>query len=106
MIGANTVRFDATVTEAHILSPSDSRLLLDGVRVMVRLLTEAHRHLGPERVCFHNHRRVAKRRHRAIGSAPGAPDTPEVHARTKAALGSGLHPRELSFEHTLQIWTQ
>lgn len=68
---AKQIRFDATVTETHILRPSDSRLLLDGVRVMVRLLSAARQHLGGERVPFHNHVRGAKRRHRAIGSARG-----------------------------------
>jgi transposase, IS5 family len=66
------VRFDATVTETHILRPSDSRLLLDGVRVMVRLLIAARAHLGVDLIAFHNHVRVAKRRHRAIGSARGS----------------------------------
>lgn len=65
------VRFDATVTETHILSPTDSRLLLDGVRVMVRLLKEAEEELGGKSIVFSNHLRVAKRRHRAIRSARG-----------------------------------
>jgi IS5 family transposase len=77
---AQQIRFDATVVETHILSPADSRLLLDGVRVMVRLLTEARRYLGPERIVFHNHRRVAKRRHRAIESAKGAEQRAELYA--------------------------
>lgn len=63
------IRFDATVTETHILSPTDSRLLLDGVRVMVRLLKQAEERLGGKSIIFSNHLRVAKRRHRAIRSA-------------------------------------
>lgn len=62
------VRFDATVTESHILAPSDSRLLFDGVRVLVRLLNAARDALG-DVIVFHNRRRVAKRRLRAIQGA-------------------------------------
>ena len=40
------VRVDSTVTETHILEPSDSRLLFDGVRVLMRLLREAHDERG------------------------------------------------------------
>ena len=56
------MRIDSTVTETHILAPTASRLLCDGVRVLTRLLTEARRHLGAEAVAFHNHCRAAKRR--------------------------------------------
>ena len=35
------VRIDSTVTETHTLSPSDSRLLYEGVRVLTRLLRRA-----------------------------------------------------------------
>jgi IS5 family transposase len=59
----DVVRVDATVTESAILSPCDSGLLYDAVRVMVRLLKEA-RSLGD--VAFHNHQRKAKRRRVAI----------------------------------------
>ncbi len=40
------VRVDSTVTETHILAPSDSRLLRDGVCVLTRLLSGARRRLG------------------------------------------------------------
>ena len=58
------VRVDSTVTHTHILEPSDSQLLRDGVRVLTRLLAEAVR--------FHDHRRAAKRRALEIGSRRGA----------------------------------
>lgn len=64
------IRIDSTVTETNILEPADSRLLFDGVRVMVRLLRQARNALGGG-VEFHNHRRVAKRRAYAIRSARG-----------------------------------
>ena len=73
------IRFDATVTETHILSPTDSRLLLDGVRVMVRLLEQAEERLGARSIIFSNHLRVAKRRHRAIRSARGAERRAELY---------------------------
>ncbi len=63
-----TVRFDAAVTESHILEPADSRLLFDGVRVLVRLLCAARDELG-EVILFQNRRRAAKRGMRAIQSA-------------------------------------
>ena len=55
------VRLDSTVTETHILEPSDSRLLVDGVRVLTRLLRAARGELGAVAVDFHDHRRAARR---------------------------------------------
>ena len=43
--GSNQVRIDSTVTETHILEPSDSRLLYDGVGVLTRLLRGARERL-------------------------------------------------------------
>ena len=60
------IRVDATVTDTAILEPSDSGLLYDSVRVMVRLL-KAARAYGD--VVFHNHQRKAKRRRYAIMNA-------------------------------------
>ncbi len=57
------IRIDATGTDTAILEPSDSGLLYDGVRVMVRLLRVA-RKLGD--IEFHNHQRKAKRRRYTI----------------------------------------
>ena len=64
------VRIDSTVTETHILEPSDSRLLYDGVRVLTRLLRQAHKRLP--QVSFRNHCRAAKRRTLEVGSQRGA----------------------------------
>jgi IS5 family transposase len=61
------LRVDATVTETHILAPTDSGLLYDAVRVMVRLLKRA-RDYDPA-VTFNNHQRLAKRRRHAIMNA-------------------------------------
>jgi IS5 family transposase len=60
------VRIDSTVTETDIHAPSDSTLLWDGVRVMVRLLEAAQSMTDTPAIEFHNHRRRAKKRARAI----------------------------------------
>ena len=68
----DAVRIDSTVTETHILEPSDSRLLFDGVRVLTRLLREAQDELGAAAIDFHDHRRAAQRRALEAGSQRGA----------------------------------
>ncbi len=60
------IRVDATATDTAILEPSDSGLLYDSVRVMVRLLKQVRGYRG---VSFHNHQRRAKRRRLAIMNA-------------------------------------
>ena len=64
------VRIDSTATDTDILTPSDSRLLYDGVRVLTRLLRQARRHLAG--VSFRDHCRAAKRREQEIRSGSGA----------------------------------
>ena len=59
------VRLDSTVTAALTHDPSDSSLLWDAVRVMVRLLTGADTLIGG-RLVWRDHRRAAKKRARAI----------------------------------------
>ena len=56
------VRVDSTVTRTNVLSPSDSGLLWDGVRVLTRLLAQAREAFGAQTVPFCDHRRSAKRR--------------------------------------------
>ncbi len=60
------IRIDSTVTETTIHAPTDSSLLWDSVRVMVRLLAEAKAMSGAAAIDFRNHRRLAKKRARAI----------------------------------------
>jgi IS5 family transposase len=55
-----TVRIDSTVVEAAIHAPTDSSLLYDGIRVLIRLLREAERLTGFD--AFHTHAKRAKRR--------------------------------------------
>jgi IS5 family transposase len=59
------LRIDSTVTAAPIHAPSDSTLLWDSVRVLVRLLKQAQA-LSGGAVAFCNHQRRAKKRMRAI----------------------------------------
>jgi transposase, IS5 family len=60
------VRVDSTVTESMIHEPTDSSLLWDSVRVIVRLCERADALAGPLALDYHNHRRRAKKRMRAI----------------------------------------
>jgi IS5 family transposase len=54
-----STRSDCTVVETNIHEPSDSSLLWDCVRVLVRLMTKAKEEFG---ICFQSRRRRAKRR--------------------------------------------
>ena len=60
------IRIDSTVTETTIHAPTDSSLLWDSVRVMVRLLKQAQAISGGPAIEFCNHQRLAKKRARAI----------------------------------------
>jgi transposase, IS5 family len=69
----SVVRLDSTVTAAPIHEPSDSSLLWDAVRVMVRLLKAAAAWLGGDGPLWRDHRRAAKKRWRAIEFTRGRP---------------------------------
>jgi IS5 family transposase len=61
------LRIDSTVTDSPIHKPSDSTLLWDSVRVLVRLLERAQELAeGVTKIKYHNHLRLAKKRARAI----------------------------------------
>lgn len=61
------LRIDSTVTDTPIHEPSDSTLLWDSVRVLVHLLQWAQELAGDRTTIeYRNHRRLAKRRMRAI----------------------------------------
>jgi IS5 family transposase len=66
------VWLDSTVTDALMHEPSDSSLLWDAVRVMVRLLKAADALVGG-RLVWRNHRRAAKKRAGAIKYARDRP---------------------------------
>ncbi|MDN5850865.1 MAG: ISNCY family transposase [Nitrococcus sp.] len=65
------LRLDSTVTDSPIHEPSDSTLLGDSVRVMVRLLQTAEALDGAPALAWHNHTRRARKRVRAIGYTRG-----------------------------------
>lgn len=66
------IRIDSTVTASPIHAPSDSTLLWDSMRVMVRLLRRAEALAGAPALAWHNHSRVAKKRARMIQYGRGA----------------------------------
>lgn len=68
---AAMVRIDSTVTEALMHAPSDSALLWDAVRVMVRLLKRASALAGAAVIAWRNYRRLAKKRAHAIQHSRG-----------------------------------
>jgi len=82
----HAMRVDATVTETNILKPADSQLLRDGMRVMVRALREARRHLGTV-ITFRDHKITAKRRHLRILSSR----KPDDRARCYRELITKVH---------------
>jgi len=65
---AKKIRIDSTVIETTIHAPTESSLLWECVRVMLRLLEEAKVMPGPgaPAIEFCDHRRLAKKRARAI----------------------------------------
>jgi IS5 family transposase len=65
------VRIDSTVTKALMHAPTDSSLLWDAVRVMVRLLEQASALPGAPPIIWRNHRRLAKKRALAIQYSRG-----------------------------------
>jgi len=82
------VRLDSTVAAALMHEPSDSSLLWDAVRVMVRLMKAAEALVGG--LAWRNHRRAAKKRARAIeyarDRAKRVPHYRELIKLTRATL--------------------
>ena len=73
-----TVRIDSTVVPVAIHPPTDSALLLDGVRVLLRLLRQAEHLAGF--TAYHRHLKRAKRRALAIQHL-----APQATGRRRAA---------------------
>ena len=71
------VRLDSTVTAALMHEPSDSSLLWDAVRVMVRLVKAADALVGG--LVWRNHRRAAKKRARVIEYARNQPTRVQLY---------------------------
>jgi IS5 family transposase len=79
------LRVDSSVTETNIHHPTDSRLLVDGVRVLSRYLERAEPYL-PAQLCAQgvcaNHTRSARRRARHIAQLSRPGDKRVKHSRT------------------------
>jgi transposase, IS5 family len=84
------VRIDSTVTEALMHAPTDSSLLWDGVRVMVRLLTQASALPGAPAIDWRNHRRLAKKRALAIRYSRGKEQKAKLYRDLIAASRATL----------------
>jgi IS5 family transposase len=86
----NVVRLDSTATSALMHEPSDSSLLWDAVRVMVRLLKRADALIGGTGMEWRDHCRAAKKRARKIQFTRGRPDRVQLYreliAITRATL--------------------
>lgn len=84
------VRLDSTVTSALMHEPSDSSLLWDAVRVMVRLLKRADVLIGGTSMAWRDHCRAAKKRARKIQFTRGRPNRAQLYreliAITRATL--------------------
>jgi IS5 family transposase len=85
------VRLDSTVTSALMHEPSDSSLLWDAVRVMVRLLKRAGALIGGDAgLAWRDHCRAAKKRARQIQFTRGRPNRVQLYreliAITRATL--------------------
>src|SRR5277367_859934 len=93
------VRLDSTVTDALMHEPSDSSLLWDAVRVMVRLLKAADALVGA--LVWRSHRRAAKKRAHAIEYARDRPTRIQLYREliklTRATLA-------YADQATTQLW--
>ena len=73
------LRIDSTVTKSPIHAPSDSTLLWDSVRVLVRLLERAEELAeGITTIDYRKHQRVARQNFRPIRNAALARRTPQA----------------------------
>lgn len=90
--GGAMVRIDSTVTKALMHAPSDSSLLWDAVRVMVRLLKQAGKLPGAPAIVWRNHRRLAKKRAIAIEHSRGTEQKAKLYrdliAATRATVAA------------------
>ena len=66
-----TIRIDSTATDALMHEPTDSTLLVDAVRIMVRLLRRAVALPGGTALRWRNHQRLARKRGLAIQYSRG-----------------------------------
>lgn len=62
----DTIRIDATAVETNVHIPSDSSLMLDGIRVITRLLDEANNLFENKILQYSDHNRAAKKKNFVI----------------------------------------
>lgn len=75
------IRIDSTVTDAPIHAPSDSTLLWDATRVLVRLLEQAKTLCPHERIAWVNHSRSAKKHARRIEYVRGQANKAKLYRK-------------------------
>ena len=84
------MRLDNTVTSALMHEPSDSSLLWDAVRVMVRLLKQADTLIGGAGLAWRDHCRGAKKRARKIQFTRGRPNRVQLYRELIATARATL----------------
>src|SRR5258707_10256260 len=93
--GGAMIRIDSTVTQALMHAPTDSSLLWDAVRVMVRLLKQAGALPGAPPIVWRNYRRLAKKRALAIQYSRGKAQKEKLYrdliAATRATVTALQH---------------
>src|SRR6201993_3723899 len=92
-------RIDSTVTQALMHAPSDSSLLWDAVRVMVRLLKQAGKLPGGAQIVWRNHRRLAKRRAHAIQHCRGEKRRAKLYRDLIAATRATVAALQQALQH-------
>ena len=84
------IRADATAVESHIPYPTDSQLLADAIRVLIRSLRRLSR---GHKIVFHDHRLRAKRRCMNIRNHRGARRHDEYRDLLKVARKTAHYTR-------------
>jgi len=97
----SVVRIDSTVTGSLMHAPTDSSLLWDGVRVMVRLLKQAETLLGATPFIWRNHRRLAKKRAAAIQYSRGKRRKAKLYRDMITATRATMASLRLAAQHLL-----
>ena len=95
------VRIDSTVTAALMHAPSDSSLLWDAVRVMVRILKKADELLAGTLPRWRNCRRLAKKRAVAIQYIRGQRQRAELYRDLVAATRATMTSLRCAVQHLL-----
>jgi transposase, IS5 family len=105
------VRLDSTVTSALMHEPSDSSLLWDAVRVMVRLLKRADTLVGGAGSSWRDHCRAAKKRARKIQFTRGRPNRVQLYREliaithaTLAYLKQAIERLAVATSPLIELW--